>query len=130
MWMIDSSVYIDWMRAGRNPTRIVRPLVEAGQLVSCGLIRVEVLRGIVKPKVHDEMKALLDALREIPVTTSVWSRISELAWQLDRNGEVLPVSDLIIGCCALLSQAALITTDAHFTKIPGLTLRATVPTWR
>ena len=81
MWMIDSSVYIDWMRAGRNPTRIVRPLVEAGQLVSCGLIRVEVLRGIVKPKVHDEMKALFDALREIPVTTSVWSRISELAWQ-------------------------------------------------
>jgi len=127
--MIDSSTYIDWMRSGRNPVRILRPFVQAGLLVSCGLVRVEVVRGIVKPAVKAEMDGLFDAIREVPATPALWSRVSELAWRLDRKGIVLPVSDLIIGECAIFENATLVSSDAHFTEIPDLKLAEALPSW-
>ena len=67
-----------------------------------------------------EMNALFDAIREVPMTPAVWSRIAELAWQLDRKGVVLPLSDLVIGACVRFEKATLVTTDPHFRKIPDL----------
>lgn len=129
MWMIDSSKFIDWMRQGRNPVRILRPLVLADQLVSCGVIRVEVVRGAAKPTVKAELTTLFDAIRDVTMTSGVWKRITELAWQLDRQGSVLPVSDLIISGCALFEGATVVTTDSHFQHIPDLKIREDLPHW-
>ncbi|MDP6524368.1 MAG: PIN domain-containing protein [Kiritimatiellia bacterium] len=127
--MIDSSKFIDWMRQGRNPTRILRPFVLANQIVSCGVIRVEVVRGAVKPTVKAELTTLFDAIRDVAMTSGIWKRITELGWQLDRQGTVLPVSDLIIGACALLEGATVVTTDSHFQQIPDLNIREDLPDW-
>lgn len=128
MWIIDSSVYIDWMRQGRSPTRILRPFVLADQVFTCGVIRVEVLRGAVKPAVRTELGELFNALRDIPFTAGVWDRTEALAWQLDRAGTVLPLSDLMIAGCALHVGATVVTTDPHYGQVPGLTVRGTLPT--
>jgi predicted nucleic acid-binding protein len=127
MWMVDSSRYIDWMRQGRSPTRILRPYVLAGQVASCGPIRVEVIRGAVKPAIRDELNLLFDAQLDVPLSDAVWRSVAELAWNLDRKGHVLPLSDLVIGACALRASATLITTDAHFARIPGLRVRSDLP---
>jgi predicted nucleic acid-binding protein len=42
---------------------------------------------------------------------------------LDRQGRVLPVSDLIIASCAKRARATVITEDPHFQQIPGLKTR-------
>lgn len=44
----------------------------------------------------------------------------ELAWQLDRQGRVLPLQDLHIAACALSINAVVLTTDTHFQEIPGV----------
>jgi predicted nucleic acid-binding protein len=127
MWLVDSSKFIDWMRGGKNPTRILKPFVIAGQITTCGIVRVEVLRGAVKPAVREELTALFDAIPEVPLSSGIWKRTADLAWALDRKGQILPVSDLLIACCALHAGASVVTVDPHFCSIPGLHVRRDLP---
>ena len=43
--------------------------------------------------------------------------------KLDRRGTVLPLSDLVIACCAFAVDTAVITTDPHFSQIAGLKVK-------
>jgi predicted nucleic acid-binding protein len=127
MWLVDSARFIDWLRRGRNPTPLLRPYLLAGQLATCGVVRVEVLRGVIKPAPKAELGSLFDAMLDIPVTAAVWDQIAELVWRLDRAGQVLPISDLIVAGCALRAGATVVSQDPHFGRIPGLTVRADLP---
>lgn len=59
-------------------------------------------------------------MRLIPSTKAIWRTTSELAWQLDRRGKVLPIQDIHIAACALSINAVLLTYDLHFQEIPWL----------
>jgi predicted nucleic acid-binding protein len=63
---------------------------------------------------------VLSLARLLHLSAAGWQRVARLAWELDRRGEVLPLTDLIIGVTALEHQAAVLTFDRHFQKIPGL----------
>lgn len=127
MWFVDSSKFIEWMRLGRSPVRILQPFVIAGQLRTCGIVRVEVLRGVVKPAVRNEMTALFDAIPEVPLAADLWKQTADLAWALDRKGTILPVTDLLIASCAIHVKAIVVSADPHFASIPGLSLRRDLP---
>ncbi len=127
MWLIDSSLFIDWMRLGQSPLRILRPFVLSEQVVTCGVIRLEVVRGAIKPALKTELNTLFDVIPEVPLTPALWTKTTELAWILDRRGIVLPATDLIIGACALQAGAVLVSTDPHFTSIPNLVVRTHLP---
>jgi len=129
MWLVDSSKIIEWMRCGRSPVRILQPFVIAGQLSTCGIVRVEVLRGVVKPAIRDEMAALFAAIPEVPLSSDLWNRAADLAWTLDRKGNILPVTDLLIASCALHAGAIVVSVDPHFGSIPGLRVRRDLPEW-
>jgi hypothetical protein len=62
-------------------------------------------------------------LPEISTTSAVWHSATELAWELDRKGIVLPLPDLVVAACALSMEATVITIDTHFAKIPKLKIR-------
>jgi predicted nucleic acid-binding protein len=127
MWLVDSSKIIEWMRRGRSPVRILQPFVIAGQLRTCGIIRVEILRGVVKPAIRDEMAALFNAIPEVPLSSDLCQRAADLAWTLDRKGTILPVTDLLIASCALHVKAIVVSVDPHFKTIPGLQVRRDFP---
>lgn len=112
------------MRQGRNPVALLAATFATGELLSCGIVRIEVLRGVIKPKVKAELNHFFDIVPEIPLAAGLLREAAELAWTLDRQGRVLPVSDIIIATCANRAGATLITEDAHFQKIPGLRIRA------
>lgn len=114
MILVDSTKYISWMGRGHNPVAILAPHLQAGELRSCGLIRLEVLRGVVKPKAKAELTDLFDLLPDIPLSTTILRQATDLAWQLDRKGIVLPTTDLIIATCALHVGASVVTEDSHF----------------
>jgi predicted nucleic acid-binding protein len=124
MILVDSTKYITWMRQGRNPVALLAAPLTAGKLLTCGIIRIEVLRGVIKPKAKAELTRFFDIMPEIPLTPALLCDAAELAWTLDRQGQVLPVSDLIIATCAKRAGATVITEDLHFRQIPGLKLRA------
>ncbi len=124
MILVDSTKYISWMRQGRNPVSILAAVVTAGELINCGIIRIEVLRGVIKPKVKTELSQFFDLVPEILLSPALMREVTELAWTLDRQGQVLPTTDLIIATCVKRAGAELITEDSHFQKIPTLKVRA------
>ena len=47
----------------------------------------------------------------------------EEAEQMDPQGIILPLTDLVIACCARRIGAEVLTYDHHFYKIPGIRAR-------
>jgi predicted nucleic acid-binding protein len=121
--LIDSTKYISWMRTGRSPVALLAPLLRSGTLISCAIIRIEVLRGMVKPATKKEIESLFDSMPEVPIDAGITKKAADLAWQLDRKGCVLPVTDIIIAACSLRIGATVITEDPHFDHIEGLVVR-------
>lgn len=127
MILIDSTIYVDWFRRRVEPGEIVGPWIRARELAICGVIRAEVIRGVVHARQKARIEELFDALEETPTDHALWNDAVDLAWALDRRGVVLPLTDIVIAACALRSHAILITTDDHFLKIPGLKTLRDVP---
>jgi predicted nucleic acid-binding protein len=121
--LLESSIYIGWLRQKRSPALLLENRTRSGEIATCGIVRAEVLRGVVDPAAKNDLSAFFDLLPEIPTTSAVWHGATELAWELDRKGIVLPLPDLVVAACALSMKATVITTDAHFAKIPKLKLR-------
>ena len=59
-------------------------------------------------------------MRYIPTTNVVWENTAELAWQLDRQGKILPIQDIHIAACAMAINAVVLTYNQHFHEIPGI----------
>ena len=116
----DSSFYIAAMRAGRNPLQELGARSDAYELAVCGVVQIEILRGRRDPRVWQRFRDAFAAMLFIHATHAVWQRAADLAWRLDRQGVVIPATDLIIAACALETKAAVLTHDAHFRCIPGL----------
>ena len=125
--LVDSSIYIDLLRAGRSPTDEFRSALEAGSLLTCGIIRLEVLRGIIDDGVRAWMEGLFDEVTTCPLDEGLWRNAAHLAWGLDRRGRVLPMLDLAIASCALRTGAVVVSRDPHFRLIPDLTVIESMP---
>jgi predicted nucleic acid-binding protein len=127
MILIDSTIYIDWLRRRADIAELLEPWVMAQSAACCGIIRAEVIRGVVHPAQKAKMHELFDLMPDLPTELRTWRHACELAWELDRHGTVLPLSDLVIAVCAQHARATVISTDPHFSKVPGLKVRTDFP---
>ena len=126
-YLIDSAAYIDLMRAGEDPRQVLAPLLRAGRLYNCGIVRAEVLRGIKIEKIYRQMEQFFDIVPEVPSDPRLWRDVSQLGYDLGRKGKWPPVTDLAIAAAALRINATLISPDAHFHDIPDLSLAKVLP---
>lgn len=118
--LIDSSVLIGLLREGRDPAIELVRRASATDLATCGMVRLEVLRGVIGRRVPEAVRGFLDLLRHVPTDNRVWEAATELAWSLDRKGITLPAQDILIASCARRIGAAVLTWDRHFRDIPDL----------
>ncbi len=121
--LVDSAVFIDLMREGKDPRQELLPHLRACELYNCGAVRAEVLRGIKVPRIKADMEAFFDIIPEVMCDAKLWRQVSELGWKLGRAGKWPPVTDLVIAACALRVGAELISPDRHFEDVEGLALR-------
>ena len=127
--LVDSNVYIDLMKRGQDPVSTLGDWVGSSELVTCGMVRLEVLRGLNIPKVRQRISSFMDIMINIRTDAAFWPEATDLAWQLDRQGKVIPGTDIIIAACALRTSAAVLTFDAHFRAIDGLRVIAPPAEW-
>jgi predicted nucleic acid-binding protein len=127
MILIDSTIYIDWLRRRVDLAEILEPWLMAQSAACCGIIRAEVIRGVVQPTQKTKVHALFDLMLDLPTERRTWQDVCELGWKLDRQGTVLPLSDLVIAVCAQHAGATVVSTDPHFSKVPGLKFRSEFP---
>ena len=122
MVLVDSSIYVHLLRAGSDPVAQLAERFEVAELVACDVVRCEVLRGIIRPKVRADLAMFFDLLVHVTMDHRAWQETEDLAWRLDRSGNILPLTDLLIAVCAFQAGAELLTRDHHFKMIPRLRL--------
>jgi len=121
--IIDTSVWVDYLRGTQNArTDALDRLLETGEAAICGVIEAELVAGLRNRTEREELVSLLDGCDYLEVSRADWRRAGELAGQLKDRGRTLPLSDLIIAALAIDRGCALLTSDSHFTHIPGARL--------
>ncbi len=120
MILVDSCIFIEHLRAGRDPAQVFAPYVQTNDLATCGVIRCEVLRGMRTAKARAALAAYFDCLLYIPTLNNIWEAAEELLWQTDRRGFTIPLTDAVIAVCAMKTGGAVLTHDKHFKAIPEL----------
>ncbi|RYD50338.1 MAG: PIN domain-containing protein [Verrucomicrobiaceae bacterium] len=129
--LVDSNVYIRLMKHGRDVVSTLFEWSEAEgrNLAVCGMVRLEVLRGVKVPRFYQSISSLMDVMINVPSDNRLWNEATGLAWNLDRKGFVIPGADAVIAASALRIEASVMTSDAHFSKIDGLRVIAPHPGW-
>ncbi len=122
----DSNIYIGELRAGRDPFRLFDDLPDEFEFATCGQIILEVCRGIRDPHIARRIRESFSVMVYLPTPNTTWERATQLAWSLDRSGHVIPASDVLIATLALQVGATVLTHDAHFHRVPGLTVTASL----
>jgi predicted nucleic acid-binding protein len=118
--LVDSSYYIHMLRKGQDPLRALAFAAAARDLAVCGVVRCEVGRGLREPRILHGFQAFWNAMICVPTDEYLWDMVTDTLWRLDRKGLTLPLPDVVIGCCARRIGARVLTTDAHFSSIPGI----------
>jgi len=127
--LVDSNVYIDLLRHRRDPAATLHAWAGPRDLVICGMVRLEVLRGIRTLRLRTTLGAFMDVMLNVPCDGRLWQEATELAWSLDRRGVVIPGADAIIAASALRLNAAVLTSDGHFSGIDKLQVIAPPTGW-
>jgi predicted nucleic acid-binding protein len=122
----DSNFYINSARAGVDPFVELAARSEKWEFATCGMIVLEVCRGRTNPVVLQKFRERFAIMPFLPAGASVWEAATQLAWNLDRRGILIPAPDLLIAACALQARAAVLTADAHFRHVPGLSVLTTL----
>lgn len=118
--LVDSCVYITLAKRRLDPSVVLLERLELEDIVTCGMVRLEVIRGIALPKVRTHVESFFDVMQNVPTDNKLWDEACELGWKVTRQGNNMPAQDIIIAACALRVDAAVLTHDGHFDHIPGL----------
>lgn len=118
----DSSFYIQALRSRRQPFQEMEGLAGSVEWATTGMVMLEVCRGLRDPNLRDRFGERYATMIYLPTTNAIWERAVRLARTLDRGGRILPAQDLVIAAACLSGGAGLLTHDAHFSEIPGLTV--------
>jgi predicted nucleic acid-binding protein len=111
------------LRRQQDPLRGLALAAATRDLVICGVVRCEVGRALRKPKLRQKFRAFWDVMIEVPTDNRLWTEAEQTLWELDRRGVILPLTDVVIACCAKRVGAILLTYDQHFQLIPGIRAR-------
>jgi predicted nucleic acid-binding protein len=118
--LADSSFYIGLLRQQQDPLRALALAAASRDLVICGVIRCEVGRALRPPETLKRFQAFWNVMLNVPTDNRLWEEVERTLWNLDRRGCVLPLTDVVIACCAMRMDAVVLTYDNHFNEIPGV----------
>ncbi|MBM3837268.1 MAG: PIN domain nuclease [Verrucomicrobia bacterium] len=118
--LADSSFYIQWLRDRQDPLRALALAAASRDLAICGVVRCEVGRALREPAILKRFRACWDVMINVPTDNRLWDEVEHILWKLDRQGRVLPLTDVVIACCAMRIGAVVLTFDHHFYEIPGV----------
>jgi predicted nucleic acid-binding protein len=118
--LVDSNVFITLLRQGQDPAQVLTKRYATTDLLTCGMVRLEVLRGVRVERVKERLTAFFDVMMNVPADNSIWEEALSLAWNLDRAGHVIPATDILIATSALRAGGMVLTQDKHFHCVPSL----------
>jgi predicted nucleic acid-binding protein len=118
--LADSSFYIQLLREGKDPLRALALTAAASDLAVCGVVRCEVGRALRRPEILKRFQAFWDVMVNVPTDRRLWDEVERTLWMLDRQGNTISLTDVVIACCAMRVNAVVLTFDSDFSRIPGV----------
>ncbi len=118
--LVDSSVYIRLMRQRLDPVAVLFEHYDTVNLVTCGMVRLEVLRGVRVQRARTQLEAFMAVMQYVPADERLWREATDLAWRIDRLGNAIQATDAVIAASALRLGASVLTLDSDFQRVPGL----------
>lgn len=125
--LVDSNIYIGLMRRGHDPVSVLFEHYDTTNLVTCGLVRLEVLRGVRVQKTRERIGAFMDVMQYVEADGLLWSEAAAIAARTDRRGTPIPGTDAFIAACAFRKGALVLTADKDFNRIDDLPLLSLPP---
>jgi len=125
MIVIDTSVLIDALHRKQAALRKIRELEERGETLCTTQINVlELYKGVSSPTRSEtgleKVKKLLDAFVILNIDEDAYEMFGELSAELKRRGEAIGDFDELIASIALANEAAIVSGDGRFRRVPGL----------
>lgn len=118
--LVDSSVFIHRMRRRLDPFDELSEFDSRYDFYSCGVVKMEVCRGITTPRLYREARERFEVMFWVPTTDHIWGKALEIAWNLARQGVTMQLTDLVIAASALSVDAAVFTLDSDFNYVSDL----------
>ena len=127
MTVADTDVLIDFLE-GQGAAQEVAAELSAGRLWTTVISYFELMSGAHDRKKAEKIRALLDALENLPLDREAADRAAGLRRQLERTGLGIGMADSLIAGIVVVQGAALMTRNRqHFKRVPGLVLAALPP---
>src|SRR5437660_10828230 len=99
--LVDSSVWIDFLRTGRSPeTDALEKLARAGQVCISDIIRVELLSGARNEPEYRALEDRLANLSPLEMPQGFWNQVAWTRFRLARHGLQASVPDVAIAVVA------------------------------
>jgi predicted nucleic acid-binding protein len=123
--LADTSAMIAAQRRRAPALAALAPFFEEGDLWTCDVVRLELLRGADNPRHMKVLNAQLDELRNAPIDDDVWRRATDVYEGLarlkgGRHRGVQP-TDVLVAAAAEAHELAVLHDDAHFDLIAEVT---------
>lgn len=118
--LVDSSVYIRLMRQRLDPVAVLFEHYDTVNLMTCGMVRLEVLRGVKNPRLRERLEEFMSVMQYVQTDERLWREATALAAQSDRRGQPIQATDALIAAAALSKSASVLTLDSDFKRVPGL----------
>jgi len=132
--LVDSCIHIEAAKTGPELLEVIFSLHPDYEFATCGMVELEVMRGIRSPGALAYAREQFNILRYLPTTRATWILAREITQALDRKGLPINTQDTVIAACAREANAAVFTYDRRFREIVGMEvldhLAERSPKWR
>ena len=120
--IVDTCIWIDYFKGLPEIKEDLATLISEHSLCLCGIVIYELFQGIKDAKEKEMVKSDLEAFPYLEMNRSTWERAANLSLTLRHKGITIPSSDLILASLATENRCMIFTKDAHFDKIPDISL--------
>jgi hypothetical protein len=127
MPVLDTSFLVDLLRKRPEACRKLKELEERGAFLATTCMNVlEMYRGVyLSSEVEQNLslvRSILEDIPILPITSEVYPVFGEISMQMSRKGIRAGDLDEIIAAIVLCHDGIIVTRDAHFSKIPGISV--------
>ena len=129
LYLLDTNAVSDLMRLNTPLNNWLSNLPKSSKVVTCAIVRGEILFGIarlVEGKRRDELemaaRLIFDSIPSEPVPAKAGDHYAAIKLARQRSGLALDENDLWIAATALSLGATLVSRDRDFNGIAGLSI--------
>ncbi len=124
-FLLDTNAWIHYLKNSQSPVRHRLSLHSPAQIVSCSVVRAELLHGASKYGQPERRLALvaqtLAPYTSLPFDDAAAERYGELRHRLESAGQCIGPHDLLIAAICLAHDHTLVTSNTgEFNRVEGL----------